>query len=266
MAATLRTFLLAVGLSAAALHGQEDMLTPEQFVKVHGLADANKDGKLSMQELLDFSQKTRSIAFGKDINTVLTEMDENKDGKLSFDELQASDPGGSDQMEGEEKKEEEKRMALEKMKFEAADLDRDGLLTTDELVGLFYPEQNNEVLKIISQDTLSLKDTDKDGHLSPSEFWEGDIATDEAGKIADEELKEFKLLDKDGDGRMNVEELMHWESGHHHTKAAMDQLLATADKNSDGHLTTEELTGARDELAGTDAGYHFLEWAEHHEL
>eukprot|EP00930_Biecheleria_cincta_P025344 TRINITY_DN1805_c0_g4_i1.p1 TRINITY_DN1805_c0_g4~~TRINITY_DN1805_c0_g4_i1.p1 ORF type:complete len:323 (-),score=100.41 TRINITY_DN1805_c0_g4_i1:370-1269(-) len=299
MAAALRNFLLAVALSAAALHGQEDspeehidvvdvdqdmltpehvqdMLTPKQLLKVHGLADANEDGKLSVQELSDFSQKTRIISAGKDVTTVLEGMDLDNDGKLSFDELQSSVLGGSQGMEGEEKQEEEKqeeekqeeekRMALEKMKFEAADLDRDGLLTKEEVVELLYPEQKNEVLKVIAQDDLSAKDTDKDGHLTPSEFWDRNTAAGEAGQIADEELKEFKLHDRDGDGRLSLEELMHWESGNQHTKAVMDQLMATADKNSDGHITAEELSGALHELAGTDAHYHFLEWVEHHEL
>lgn len=273
----LRNVLLAVALSAAVLHGQEDpeepmdavdqdMLNPEQLTKAHGLIDANKDGKVSVQELLDFSHKTRAMSAGKDIVNVLEEMDQNKDGKLSFDELQASDTTSSDIANEEERKEEEARIALEKTKFEAADADRDGLLSKDEVAGLFYPEQNKDVLRIVAEQSLSSKDTDKDGALTPSEFWEGDIATDEAGKIADEELKEFKLLDKDGDGKLNLEELMYWESGVHHTKASMDQLIAIADKNSDGHLTAEELSGADKELAGTDAGYHFLEWSEHHEL
>lgn len=241
----------------------QDVLSHEQLVKAHSLVDVNNDGKMSMQELLDFSHKTRASYSAKDITTVFEEMDSNKDGKLSFEEIQATDSPESS--EEEEKKEIEANNAREKAKFEAADLDGNGLLNHQEAAGLFYPELNEKVLKLIAEHSFDSKDKDKDGSLSPSEFWEGDLLNED-GQMQQEEMKEFELLDTDGDGKLNVQELMQWESGVHHTKTAMTQLIATADKNSDGHITADELTGARESLSGTDAGYHVLEWAEQHEL
>lgn len=241
----------------------QDVLSHEQLVKAHSLIDVNKDGKMSMQELMDFCHKTRAAYSGKDVVTVFEEMDSNKDGKLSFDEIQTSESVESN--DEAEKKEIEANHAREKAKFEAADLDRDGLLSSQEAAGLFYPELNEEVLKLIAEHSIDSKDTDKDGGLSPSEFWEGDLSSED-GSVQEEEMKEFKSLDADGDGKLSVQELMAWESGVYHTKTAMAQLIATADKDSDGHITADELTGARESLSGTDAGYHVLEWAEHHEL
>lgn len=186
-------------------------------------------------------------------------MDENKDGKLGFNEIHITD--ASDYSDAQEKKQVEEGGIREKAKFDAADIDRDGTLSKEEAAGLFYPEQNEQVLKVVAEQSFNEKDTDKDGSISPKEFW-----AEEDGDVQEQEMKEFKLLDTNSDSKLSMQELMPWESGVHHTKTAMDSLIATVDKNSDGHITADELTAARESLTGTDAGYHFLEWAEHHEL
>jgi len=238
---------------------EQDMISHEQLVKAHSLIDTNNDGKVSMKELTDFSYKTRLLSSAKDIATIFEEMDENKDGKLGFNEIQLSDdPEHSD---AEEKKQIEEGNMREKAKFEAADIDKDGTLSKEETAGLFYPEMNEHVAKLIAEHSLNEKDTDKDGSLSPKEFWGGG---DE--DVPEQDMNEFKSLDTDADNKLSMLELVPWESGTHHTKMALSSMISTLDKNSDGHITSDELTGARESLTGTDAGYHFLEWAEHHEL
>jgi len=57
-----------------------------------------------------------------------------------------------------------------------------------------------------------------------------------------------------------------WESGRFHTNAALKSLCATADADEDNYLTADELENSRQTIAGTEAQYHLMEWAEHHEL
>jgi len=79
-------------------------------------------------------------------------------------------------------------------------------------------------------------------------------------------MAEFKKLDKDGSGTLDVDELKHWESERFHTIEAMKKLMEIADKDNDLHLTLEEIDAAYSTISSSDAQYHFMEWAENHEL
>mmetsp|Transcript_19454 Transcript_19454/g.61199 ORF Transcript_19454/g.61199 Transcript_19454/m.61199 type:complete len:236 (-) Transcript_19454:97-804(-) len=232
---------------------------------MHSKMDVNNDGKVSMAEVLRFSAEMRKQIAQKDVRTVLEEMDGDKDGKLSLPELlKDMDQWG----EGgeEEKKEAEGRKELEKQKFKAADANGDGLIEEKELPALFYPETHEGVLEITAKFALAQKDTNGDGMLTMKEFWEGDQVEGEELSVSDEEKADFANLDKDGNKMLDVEELKVWESGHFHTEEAMKKLFDLADKDSDMHVTAEELGAAREQIAGSDAQYHLMEWAEHSEL
>merc|ERR1712003_339569 len=113
--------------------------------------------------------------------------------------------------------------------------------------------------------TLKQKDLDGDAMLTSKEFWEGDAVDGEDLSISEEEDKDFKSLDTDGNGKLDINELKAWESGRYHTSEAMKKLFDLADKNSDMHVTADELDAAREQIAGSDAQYHLMEWAEHNE-
>merc|ERR1719188_124817 len=217
-----------------------------------------------MAEIMGFSDEMRKHIAKKDIGSVLEEMDTDKDGKLSLPELlKDMEQWG----EGEEdKKERDGRIELETQKFKIADENGDGFLEIKELPSLFYPETHDGVLQITAQSTLQSKDTDGDGKLTPKEFWEGDVADSEDLAISEEEQSDFKKLDLDGDGKLDLRELKSWESGRFHTEEAMKKLFELADRDNDMHVTKEEFDDAREQIAGTDAQYHLMEWAEHHEL
>merc|ERR1712176_971857 len=139
------------------------------------------------------------------------------------------------------------RREVETAKFKVADSNGDG------------------TLEITARATLKQKDLDGDGLLTPEEFWEGDPA-DEGLAVSDDEHLDFKKMDVNGDGKLDVEELKAWESGRFHTEEAMKKLIEVADSDNDMHVTVAELEAAREQLVATDAHYHFMEWAEHHEL
>lgn len=245
----------------------EDALTVDQLKGIHTKFDLNQDGKATMEEVLAYAQGIRKDIAKKDIATILEEMDGNKDGKLSLEELLADMEQQADGDE-EEMKEIQARKDLEMQKFRASDKNGDGHLDLDELPALFYPETHEEVLELTAAATLKQKDLDGNGKLSPKEFWEGDMMDREDGgsSISEEEKNDFKVLDKNGDGEMDLGELKEWESGRFHTTEALKQLFITADKDKDGHLTGQELADARDQIAGSDAQYHLMEWVEHNEL
>jgi len=241
----------------------DDSLTADQLRALHGKFDMNSDGKVSLQEMIAFSESVAKKTASKDTGAVLEEIDTSKDGFLSLEE-HLNDL--KNQADGDDDDELVRRRALETTKFNAADLNGDGKLEKDELPALFYPETNEVVLSITVGQTLRQKDKNDDQKLSAIEFWESDEWNSVDIKLSDEEKSDFARLDSNGDGFIDAQELRAWESGRFHTEDAMKKLVDVADKNGDMHITGEELVAARDKLAGSDAQYHLIEWAEVHEL
>lgn len=247
------------------LEFENDALTSDQMAAMHAKLDLNGDGRASFEEVMQFTAIMRREIAQRDVLTIMDEMDINKDGKLGLDELlrDLEEWGAADE---DDEREMQLRRQLESAKFHASDNDKDGFLDINEISSLFYPETKDEVLHLSTRATLDMKDRDKDGELTPKEFWEGDALDGEEIPISDAEHEDFRRLDKDSNGRLTLEELKLWESGQYHTQQAMLQLFEVADKDNDVHLTAKELDKARVKIAGQDAQYHMQEWAEHFEL
>merc|ERR1712137_520448 len=164
---------------------------------------------------------------------------------------------------------------LETLKFEVADADKDGKLDLQEVSSLFYPEPHSEVLKVSVREFIKKRDTDGDGKISADEFW-----TKEDQQRLDEDLNHsgtqvessktgkdiFNKLDKDGDGLLDMDELMEWESGQFHLKDSLQELFDLADKDHDHHLSVKEIEQAKHDIAQIEAQYHLMHWIEHFEL
>lgn len=243
----------------------EESLTSDQLRKMHAKLDMDGDGKASMTEIMAHAAEVGAAMATKDVGGILEEIDLNKDGALSLDEhmqdLQTQAAGGDEQ----DFKELEDRKQLEVAKFRAADANGDGLLGLKEVSGFFYPETHGGVMAVTNADTMKMKDRDRDGRLSPKEFWEADEDGDDFD-LSEEEAADFRTLDVDGDGLLSEAELLAWESGRFHTQMAMRSLFELADKDGDMHITADELAESREVVATSDAQYHLIEWAEHHEL
>merc|ERR1712083_269710 len=241
---------------------QEHVLTPEQMHGMHAKMDGNSDGKILLKEVMQYSESMRKVIASKDVVNVLEEMDLNKDGKLSLAELM-KDMEQWGEGDEEEQKGMERRKELEAEKFTMADENKDGLLDIKELPALFYPETHSGSLELTAKASMMEKDKDGDGLLTPKEFWESHSTSDgEEVTISDEEHADFKKLDKNGDGKLDIEEVKVWESGNFHTEGAMQKLFELADKDNDMHVTKQELEDAREQIAASDAHYHLMEWVE----
>jgi len=271
--------LLALALVAVPVLGQdeeedvvddqdieEEAMSPQQLRGLFEKFDKNKDGKVTLQEIMSFASTMSAAIAEKDSKSIIEEIDTNKDGKLSLDEHLSDLANQADGGDDEEMKELEKRKVTETAKFHAADVDGDGSLTTSEIGALFFPEVNPKVLQISVMSTLEMKDKDGDGTLTPKEFWEFAEMGGAEEELTEEEVQDFQKLDKDGNGLLDLGELTAWESGVFHTENAMLKLLEISDKDGDMAVTLKELENAREELAASDAQYHLIEWAEHHEL
>jgi calcium-binding protein CML len=244
----------------------EDSLTSDQLRKIHSKFDSNGDGKVSIDEVMAFSHNVGKEIARKDIGSILEEIDTNKDGTLSLEEHLNDIHNQADGGDDEEMKELADRKVVEEKKFKAADANGDGQLDKEELPALFYPETHEGVLSVTVEETMRQKDRTGDGKLTPKEFWEADLIEGDDGDLSEEENADFSKLDTNGDKLIDTNELRAWESGRFHTEDAMQKLFEVADKDGDMHITADEFAEAKDLIASSDAQYHLIEWAEHHEL
>lgn len=252
-------------------------MTGEQIRVLHRRFDTNNDGKVSLNEILDFSKKARKDIKKKSVKDDLAQMDENNDGKISVDELigylfgepipEGVEMPSPSSEEAEEERRTESLKAVEREKFKLADKDGDGFLAEDELLGVLNPDMHDGVLHV--QTVWEIKDRDKDGDgmLSFGEFWEEDEnSKDESSEITKQQTEDFKNVDLDGNGKVDIEEYKKWHNGDYHTSDAFRHLMELADENRDGHLTADELDEARPSIANTQATSEIMQWLEHYEL
>mmetsp|Transcript_72872 Transcript_72872/g.160886 ORF Transcript_72872/g.160886 Transcript_72872/m.160886 type:complete len:268 (+) Transcript_72872:44-847(+) len=243
----------------------QQLMSAEKLRRIHQAVDKNKDGKVSVAEVVDFARHMNQVITSKEVQGILNELDKDQDGKLSWQEhLQDlhrfHDP--PEDADEEMLKEFETRVAFEKEKFTAADVDKDHFLSPEEAVFLFLPETHPEVLDVVVNDIMKTKDKDADGYLSPQEMWE--FSAQEG--LSEEAMEDFQKLDKDGNHLLDAQEVRAWESGLFHTESEMLRLIEVADKDGDMEATAEELENAREDLEDSLAQYHLNEWAEHIEL
>lgn len=246
---------------------QADTLTSQQAIFMHAQIDQDGDGHASLAEVMGFSREMRGAIAKMDIRFIMKEMDLDRDGRLTLEEVLKDMQQWAEEDPSARREDASWRQRVEAAKFLAADVNGDGFLSLGELPPLFYPETRDSVLDITVAAAFEQKDLDGDGFLTEAEFWEGGLDMDEEEvPTTAEEHSDFSRLDADGDGRLNVDELSAWESGHYHTLEAMRKLFAVADSDRDAHLTAAELDAARLKLAGSDAQYILMEWLEHREL
>jgi len=257
--------------------------------------DADKDGRASLDEIMQFSKDMRQKVAAADAHAVIEEMDTDHSKTLSFEEVEA-DVAQWGHSPDEDASAKSQRLEVERAKFNEADSDKNGVLDKPEMPGYFYPETNPSVLEVMTKAAMKEKDLNGDGKLSLKEFWGVDLAqgdentkdettegqntqdsgnsgategTTEVGTpetTTDDEEADFKMLDLNKDKYLGLDELRAWESGEFHTREAMRKMIEVADQDHDMHLSADELVKAREKIAGMDAQYSLTEWIEQDDM
>lgn len=237
---------------------EEDEFTAEQFEKLHAMMDADKNSKVSLDEILKFSNEQMTLAADKKGKDLIQELDKDKDGKVSAEEYLKDLTEAAKTMDADKIA---IQRAEEEGKFSEVDENSDGMLTEQELIASVHPK--NTV-----KSTMDKHDKDGDEQLTMKEFLEEDDEDGEekeARTFDEDEVSMFKTLDKDGNGKLNMKELLVWESGHFQVEEAMVDLMKVADADNDKHVTMDEIIAAQ-EKDESNANFHFMDWIKHHEL
>lgn len=217
-------------------------------------ADADKDGRLSAEEMLRFAETVREEARRLHTDEILKGIDADQDGSISMKEAQVD--------------KHEDRMGVGRLRFDAADGDKDGALSREELVGYLHPELQAETLEIEIKSRLQSMDADKDAHVSLDEFLTEVRRADE-GDFSEEDAKaDFEAHDADKDGKLNSEELAGFVRGDVLLWAQIEQAMAAGDEDSDGYVHLhKELPRRMDKILDSEfVEDYFMRPAHHQEL
>lgn len=249
---------------------EEPRATREQLETLHAKVDADRNGKLSVDEVLQHLHEIRksiSVRSGKELFEAL---DADNDRKVSLDELMKEMYGEYvDEVDDEKEKETlTVRKAHDEKKFKAADGSNDGQLDELELAAFFAPELHDNVVQVATQNLIEERDKNNDGVLQFHEFAESMGAVGSDPMLEDKEMAWFTRMDKDEDGKIGVDELLPWHAGHVMTTEAIENFMKLADSDGDHHMTIEELHTANDgnDEEHSEARGYFMEMVQHHEL
>lgn len=260
-------------------------LTDEQLKDLHRRVlqslferlDSNKDGKMSLSEMIDHVQKKHIQSAQHDAKGILLRMDTNRDDKLSFKEISDEwdllldtysqsvlNSSGTNET-GFNATELEKTKQLEKKKFDAADKDKDGLLSDGEITAMFFPETDNDTMEVHIADLIEQHDHDSNGKIDLDEVHRALNHTAEGNP---QTKVDFKSLDTDDDDHLSLHELKPWTDGTFSWRKLLGNMISSADEDNDEHITIEEWQKADDagKIDSLSIQSQLREWAMHSEF
>ncbi|EZA61006.1 Reticulocalbin-2 [Ooceraea biroi] len=213
--------------------------------------DLNNDKYIERNELKAWILRSFSMLSAEESKDRFDDADTDQDGRVNWDEV-LIDAYGNDP---EDFPPEESMMEDEKETFEAADVNKDGYLDTEEFKAYTHPEETPRMFPLLVNQSLKDKDKDKDGYISFQEFI-GDRAASKDKKWLLSEKDKFDFdHDKNADGRLDSEEILSWlvPSNEDIADDEVDHLFAGSDDDHDNRLSFDEILDHHDIFVGSEA-------------
>lgn len=174
--------------------------------------DKNQDKRIDKQELKDWITRSFKRLAQEEADQQMEEVDENKDGMVTWREYAKDtfDVDGDNPIGNDLSSEEATLYEDDKDLFEAADLNKDGLLDATEFVMFINPEEYKEMHAAVLKQTLKAKDLDNDGKISFQEYVHErnkEFSKEDLAYAKDHFDNEY---DKNSDGFLTGDEVLNW--------------------------------------------------------
>ncbi|XP_062592137.1 calumenin-like isoform X2 [Saccostrea cucullata] len=240
-----------------------DQLTPEESKErlgiIVGKIDKDGDGKITEQELKDWIQYVQKRYIITDTDRMWKDHDVEAD-KLSWASYKKRTYGSEDDPTDEDSSTFSYKDMIERdeRRWKAADKDGDGFLNKEEFADFLHPEEAEHMRDIVVKETMEDIDKDKDGFISLEEYI-GDMWPDKNEEEPDWVKTERETFasqrDKNGDGKMDLEEVKNWiiPPDYDHSEAEAKHLISESDSNKDGKLSKDEILEHYDLFVGSQA-------------
>jgi len=243
-------------------------LTPEQskskLEKLLPKIDKDGDGKLTEEELSKHIRFMQERFVTNDVKRTWKQYDErdlDKENRLTWKSYRDRVYGP----EGEEISPEYARMIKrDERRWKVADSDSDGFITQKEYECFMHPEDCDSMKDIIVQETTEDIDKDGDGFVTideyindmyrPQDYPDLPEGTEPDWVASEREMfKDYR--DKNGDGKLDKEEMTAWltPEGFDHAEAEAHHLIHMADDDKDDKLSKEEILNHYDIFVGSQA-------------
>ncbi|KAI6188436.1 Calumenin-A [Aphelenchoides besseyi] len=246
-----------------------DALTPEKskdrLAKLIPKMDINGDGYIEEEELREHINFMQKRYVNNDVERTWKNYKEDKisDGLLSWRDYRELVYGSADGAGQEISPEYERMIKRDERRWAVADYDSNNKLDRTEYGCFMHPEDCDHMRDIVVQETIEDIDKDKDGFISLDEYI-GDMYRpadypELKGKEPEWVQAERDMFrehrDKDGDSKLNKEEMREWimPLNFDHAEAEAKHLVGIADDDKDGKLSTDEVLKHYDTFVGSQA-------------
>uniref|UniRef100_A0A915BG54 Reticulocalbin-3 n=1 Tax=Parascaris univalens TaxID=6257 RepID=A0A915BG54_PARUN len=217
--------------------------------------DANGDGFVDANELIDWIHKSMMSLDKEETAERFTEMDVDRDGFVTWQEYLIEAFGDGEAPVEEMDADDKKLMDEDHHYFLAADSDQDGRLSTEEFEAFQNPEHYSHMHKTLVEMTMLEKDRNVDGKVDLKEFL-GDIGENIESEWYTVEKNRFEdEYDVDKNGFLEGDEITRWlvPDMHETAKQEAEHLISSADKDGDGRLTVDEIVAEHALFVGSEA-------------
>ncbi|XP_053908331.1 reticulocalbin-3 [Cuculus canorus] len=242
-----------------------DQLSPEESQRrlglLVGLIDTDGDGGLTAAELGSWMERRHRRGQAEAVERGRQRFDRDGDGAVTWHEYRHEAYGDpEDNFGGTQHPETYRRLlARDERRFRAADTNGDGKAEGEELAAFLQPEDFEHMRPLVAMETLEDMDKDGDGFIQEDEYiaelYEGSPGAPEPPWVLEERTQFVGARDRDGDGRLNPEEVGYWlrppTAGW--ARAEAEHLLHHADHDRDGLLSRAEVLASWELFVGSRA-------------
>lgn len=236
--------------------------------------DTNKDNLVQLDELVAWLNKCQDRYAQEDAErrwlTYQKKLDRNNNLGWSeyvekeYDHLITIAKNSADPKQATEiKKSHDYYLKRDKRRWEAADLNQDGVMSKVEFGMFLYPEHYTRMHPVIVEEKLESLDENKDNLVSFDEFLAGLVPNKAQSNydgqeawIENEKRKFRSSFDQNKDDKLDKSELSTWVTTselNEHSISEAQQLMRAADQNHDHRLTKEEILAAYNDFVNSHA-------------